>query len=110
MKKNKSDVIATIDLAEACMQYNGQNYKAAGVCYNNIANLQYKNEKYKLAAENFSKAVHMSLVCLKKMDPEEFYENFPGDKPKKVAIQPYKYQLTESQEKHFTTVKAHRFY
>lgn len=93
MKKNKSDVMATIDLAEACNQYNGQNYKAAGVCYNNIANLQYKNEKYELAAENFSKAVHMSLVCLEKMSPGEFYEMFPGDKPKKAQkIQKYKLQ------------------
>ena len=110
MKKNKCDVIATIDLAEACIQYNGQNYKAAGVCYNNIGNLQYKNEKYKLAAENFSKAVHMSLVCLHQMKPREFYKMFPGDSPKDGNIQPYKYTLTAQQIRHFNVVKAHRFY
>ena len=46
-----------INLAEACIEFNGQNYRAAGVCYNNIANLQYQNEKYFLAAEYYSKAV-----------------------------------------------------
>ena len=44
--KQESDVIALIDLAEACVLFSGQNYKAAGVCYNNIANLHYKNGKY----------------------------------------------------------------
>lgn len=44
--KQESEVIALIDLAEACVLFSGQNYKAAGVCYNNIANLHYKNEKY----------------------------------------------------------------
>ena len=81
MSKDKSDVIAVIDLAEACILFNGQNYKAAGVCYNNIGNVQYKNEKYLLAAENFSKSVHLALVCLKKLPPKEFYDAFPDDKP-----------------------------
>ena len=39
MQKDKSDIIATIDLAESCILFNGQNYKAVGVCYNDIANL-----------------------------------------------------------------------
>ena len=42
----KSDALAVIDLAEACNMFDGSNYKAAGICYNNIANIQFKNEKY----------------------------------------------------------------
>ena len=75
--KQESDVIALIDLAQACVLFSGQNYKAAGVCYNNIANLHYKNEKYQLAADSYNKAVHMAYVCLGDMTPQEFYRNFP---------------------------------
>jgi len=49
----KEDALAVIDLAETCVMYENLNYKAAGVCYNNIANVQYKNGKYDLAKENF---------------------------------------------------------
>jgi hypothetical protein len=37
--KNKPDALAVIDLAEACNMFNGTNPKAAGICYNNIANI-----------------------------------------------------------------------
>jgi hypothetical protein len=36
---SKPDALAVIDLAEACNMFDGQNYKAAGICYNNIANI-----------------------------------------------------------------------
>jgi hypothetical protein len=36
---SKTDALAVIDLAEACNMFNGVNYKAAGICYNNIANI-----------------------------------------------------------------------
>ena len=42
----ESDVIALIDLAEACVLFGGQNYTALGMCYNNMANLHYKHQKY----------------------------------------------------------------
>ena len=74
-------MIALIDLAQACVLFAGQNYKAAGVCYNNIANLHYKNEKYQLAADSYNKAVHMAYVCLQEETPEEFYEMFDTEKP-----------------------------
>ena len=35
----KTDAMAVIDLAEACNMFDGQNYKAAGICYNNIGNI-----------------------------------------------------------------------
>ena len=79
--KQESDVIALIDLAQACVLFSGQNYKAAGVCYNNIANLYYKKEKYQLAAESYNKAVHMAFVCLKELTPDEFYDMFETDRP-----------------------------
>ena len=74
-------MIALIDLAEACVLFSGQNYKAAGVCYNNIANLHYKNGKYQLAADSYNKAVHMALVCMGQMQPAEFYHIFEEEKP-----------------------------
>lgn len=52
------------------------------MCYNNIANLHYKNEKYQLAADSYNKAVHMALVCLNHMSSEDFYEAFEDEKPK----------------------------
>ena len=69
----ESDVIALIDLAQACVLFGGHNYKAVGVCYNNIANLHYKNEKYENAADSYNKAGYMATVCLGEMSPEEFY-------------------------------------
>lgn len=43
------DSLAIMELAGMCTMFDGFNYKYAGVCYNNIANLQFKNKKYKLA-------------------------------------------------------------
>jgi len=68
----KEDALAVIDLAEACNMFINEkvgvtsgssegsgekkgvrNYKAAGICFNNMANIQFKNGTYDLAAENF---------------------------------------------------------
>ena len=58
---DKEDALAVIDLAEACLMFTEEecppNHKAAGVCYNNIGNLQYKSEKFDQAAENFKLAI-----------------------------------------------------
>ena len=54
---DKPDALAIIDLAEACtMFYEDEpiNYKAAGICYNNIGNIQYKIGNYDQAADNFN--------------------------------------------------------
>ena len=40
---NKEDALAVIEIAEACTLFEGKSYSAAGVCYNNLGNLQYKN-------------------------------------------------------------------
>ena len=107
--KQESDVIALIDLAQACVLFSGQNYKAVGVCYNNIANLHYKNEKYQLAADSYLKAWYMAYVCLGEMTPNEFYKKFKSEKPDKIDAlvdDPKKAEL----QTHFKTVKAHRFY
>ena len=58
---HKPDALAVVDLAEACNMFDGSNYQAAGICYNNIANFQYKNEKYLQAADNFQQAMEESL-------------------------------------------------
>ena len=107
--KQESDVLALIDLAKACVLFSGQNYKAVGVCYNNIANLHYKNEKYVHAADSYNKAGYMAQVCLGKMTPEDFYERFVSEKPEN--IEPLSDDLKTSElQAHFKTVKAHRFY
>jgi hypothetical protein len=67
---SKPDALAVIDLAEACNMFNGVNYKAAGICYNNIANIQYKNEKFGQASENFFHAIKMAEICLLIKTPE----------------------------------------
>ena len=65
----KSDALAVIDLAEACDMFDGKNYKAAGICYNNIANIQYKNEKYAQAAENYFHSMEQAAICLGHKSP-----------------------------------------
>ncbi len=45
--------------------YENLNYKAAGVCYNNIANIQFKNGKYDLARDNFLQAIKKCELCMK---------------------------------------------
>lgn len=54
---NKPDALAVLDLAESCNIFDGNNYKAAGICFNNIAIIQYKNSKFLQAAENFYAAM-----------------------------------------------------
>lgn len=72
---HKSDTLAVIDLAEACYLFesDGPNYKAASVCYNNIANLQFKSGRYRLASENFEMAYRLALACLHEIDPWDVY-------------------------------------
>ena len=70
----KEDALAIIDLAEACNMFINEkedasksssskekkgvrNYKAAGICFNNMANIQFKNQTYDLAADNFELAI-----------------------------------------------------
>ena len=71
---DKPDALAIIDLAEACtMFYEDQprNYKAAGICYNNIGNIQYKIGHYDQAADNFNQAVECATRCLIEMEDEK---------------------------------------
>ncbi len=69
------DSLAIMELAGWCTMFDGQNYKYAGICYNNIANLQFKNKKYKLAMENYSNAVMIADICLNRLEPAEFFKN-----------------------------------
>lgn len=58
--KDKEDALAVIDLAEACNMFLDEeptNHKAAGICFNNIGNLQYKQKKFDQAADNFQLAI-----------------------------------------------------
>ena len=45
--KDKEDALAVLDLAEACQMFIGEtNHKAAGICYSNIGNIQYRAGKF----------------------------------------------------------------
>jgi hypothetical protein len=47
--RENQDALAVIDLAEACNMFNDEdppNYKASGICYCNIGNIQYKNGNF----------------------------------------------------------------
>ena len=39
------------------------NHRFAGICYNNIANLQFKNGKYSVAQENYERAIQKAEIC-----------------------------------------------
>ena len=58
--------------------------------------------------------MHLALVCLKKLEPKKFYEEFPNDRPQRdgkyIEIKETELEPTPGQIVHFTTVKAHRFY
>lgn len=90
----KEDALAVIDLAETCEMYQKNNFKAAGVCYNNIANLQFKNNKYALAADNYLNAVKLSDKCL-----DGFFSEKGGKK-----------EIDAAERLYFQCVKANRTY
>lgn len=57
--------MAVIDLADTCKLFDEKdNAKAAGICYNNMANFQYKNEAYALAHKNYRKAIKLADKCI----------------------------------------------
>lgn len=49
----KSDALAVIDLADTCRIFEEDNYIVAGICYNNIASIQFRMRNYKLACQNY---------------------------------------------------------
>ncbi len=65
----KEDAEAIMDLAQASSIFKqSKNQKALGICYNNIANIQYKNAQYHEAANNFSKALMCVEILMKDLD------------------------------------------
>ena len=58
-RPDSEDILSIMDLAKTCEMYeNEDNIKAEGVCYNNIANLHFKNGKFLIAAQDFCKAIN----------------------------------------------------
>ena len=52
-----------------------QNFKATGICLNNIANLQYKNRQFLKAAQNFQESITQCQehsIRLRHNDPERY--------------------------------------
>lgn len=96
---NMSDTLAVIELAESCQMFEREtqiNYKATGVCYNNIANYFVKNGKYKLAAQNFEKALDQ-ITKLKgaqsiENQKKSQYQKVWANRRYQLAITHYKWQ------------------
>lgn len=62
----KDDALAVIDLAEACnmfMEQEPPNLQSAGICFNNIGNIQFKNGSFDMAYDNFKEAVRCAKEC-----------------------------------------------
>ena len=103
-----------MDLAQAASIFKkSKNLKALGICYNNIANIQYKNAQYHEAAQNFSKAVaavEKLMEDLKGMlKSKDLMEGVLGEKlsryEQSVKRESYKAELS-----YFEKVHAHRIY
>ena len=65
---HKEEALAIIDLADTCTNFENlkpkPNDRFAGVCYNNIANLQFKCGKFKLAEENYEMAIKKAEIVV----------------------------------------------
>ena len=85
-----------MDLAKTCLMYEKENnIKAAGVCYNNIANLHFKNGKFLIAAQEFCKAIRkvkiqIAYIREKHKDASE-QEEVRAHRTYQLAISNYKY-------------------
>ena len=63
---HKEEALAIIDLADICSNFEKlkpPNNRFAGICYNNIANLQFKNGKFSVAHENYIRAIEKAEIC-----------------------------------------------
>ena len=122
--EDKEDSLAVIDLAEACNMFTNNkdpkippNYKNAGICYNNIGNIQYKQGKYILAAENFFMAITQARECLKIVENETLCKlELEMDRQPSRLRRPIKQKelkqalLKDSDHRQYTKVLANRSY
>ena len=112
----KDDALAVIDLAEACdmfMEERPINYKAAGICFNNIGNIQFKTEKYDQAAENFSQAVEAARQCAGTLKNERlrlFEQREPRASRRQTMQQAKDALLRDDDWLYYNRVGAHRLY
>lgn len=61
-----------MDLAQAASIFKqSDNLNALGICYNNIANIHYKNQKYEKASINFKKAMSTIKDLINKKKDED---------------------------------------
>ena len=95
-RPDEEDIVSIMDLAKTCLMYQSEkNIKAAGVCYNNIANLHFKNGKFLIAAHDFCKAIRLAteqinIINKQQKDASEF-EEVRAHRTYQLAISNYKY-------------------
>ena len=84
-----------MDLAQAASIFKDSgNLKALGKCFNNIANIQYKNNQYHEAAQNFKKSIKRIQLLIENLS-----------KGGAARIEENKAEL-----EYFYKVHAHRYY
>lgn len=116
---NKEDAIAVIDLAEACnmfLEEEPPNFKASGICFNNIGNIQYKTGKFDQAADNFELGVqaakqHQTAIkngCESKITAKYLKKKHPSKLEFRAEVN-YLLQLDDDWT-YFHKVEAHRSY
>ena len=95
-RPSSEDVISIMDLAKTCLMYQSEkNIKAAGVCYNNIANLHFKNGKFLIASKTYLEAIKQSnykinQIRLINKDTSQ-YKEVLAHRSYQLAIANYKY-------------------
>ena len=106
--------MAVIDLAEACNMFDEKtesdqkvNYKATGVCYNNIANYHFKNGKFDLAAQTFQIAIKQADLFIEK-ERSSIEELVAKSKNPKKEIQSDTLSMLQSVTKYYSKIYAHR--
>ena len=86
-----------MELANTCEIYRRAgtgNHKAAGVCYNNIANLHLKTGKYEIAATNYAAAMRELELCLERQitgEPDwDYFKEVLAHRRYQLAVALYK--------------------
>ena len=91
-----------MDLAQAASIFKkSSNYRALGICYNNIANIQYKNAQYNEASLNFKKAINSVNTLIQEVENVALGLKDKTSRKEIERLEAYN---------HFNKIKAHRVF
>ena len=78
------------------------NHRFAGICYNNIANLQFKNGMFSVAEENYKLSIKKAMICAKDAI-DKALEKGEFEEPSEAYLKSEKFL-------EFAKIHAHRHY